>query len=258
MSKLNINNDILTLNKDNKAYDRKGSYTKILDHVKDPNERQDSVNHSLSKSYYSHSRNGSLGNINNSKQGLIDNEKESNNLINKLYVKNNFNGNRGSKFNKSKSFTESENDNVSEKSNQIIELKKMNKSFKSKTNSSFAEDIEDEKKDIRNNRKIVKKEKICDSDTEDEGTDNEKEIKCIILPDNSIKKKWDLIIAVILIYTAIVLPFRVSFIDNDSEFYKNLDIFFDCMFGTDLILCFFSAYVDSEDNIIKNRQVSFI
>ena len=104
------------------------------------------------------------------------------------------------------------------------------------------------------NRKLLKKEKICDSDTEDEGSDNERDVRFIIHPDNFFKKKWDMLIAVILIYTAIVLPYRVSFTDEDSKFNKVLDILFDSIFGFDLLLNFFSAYIDNEDNIIKNRQ----
>ena len=35
----------------------------------------------------------------------------------------------------------------------------------------------------------------CDSDTEDEGSDNEKDVKFIFMPDNGIKKTWDIFIA---------------------------------------------------------------
>ena len=146
----------------------------------------------------------------------------------------------------------------------IIELQSMNNDSKkdlnkSKSIKSYIEDEEEKKNETsQNSRKLVKREKICDSDTEDEGTDNEKEVRFVILPDNYFKKKWDLLIAVILIYTAIVLPFRVSFIDEDSDFYKRLDIFFDVVFGVDVVFNFFSAYIDNEDNIIKNRHVGFL
>ena len=59
----------------------------------------------------------------------------------------------------------------------------------------------------------------------------------------------------ILLYTAIVLPYRISFVDQDSDFNINLDIVMDCIFGCDIVFNFFSAYVDNEDNVIKNRKV---
>lgn len=50
------------------------------------------------------------------------------------------------------------------------------------------------------------------------------------------------------------MPFRVSFIDNeDGTFNSYLDNVFDSLFGIDLLLNFFSAYIDSEENIVKSR-----
>ena len=132
-----------------------------------------------------------------------------------------------------------------------------NSSAKKNTIRSFYEDNDDlsRKESFKiDNRKLLKKEKICDSDTEDEGSDNERDVRFIIHPDNFFKKKWDLLIAVILIYTAIVLPYRVSFTDEDSKFNVILDYLFDAIFAVDMIINFFSAYIDNEDNIIKNRQ----
>ena len=74
------------------------------------------------------------------------------------------------------------------------------------------------------------------------------------MPENDVKKIWDVIIAVILIYSAIVLPYRISFVEVDSNLMVGLDICFDSLFTIDIFLSFFSAYVDNEDNVIKNRK----
>ena len=41
-------------------------------------------------------------------------------------------------------------------------------------------------------------------------------------------------------------------IDEDREFNKTLDIVFDSIFGFDILKNFISAYIDSEDNVIKS------
>lgn len=76
------------------------------------------------------------------------------------------------------------------------------------------------------------------------------------MPENSLKRFWDLIIALIILYSSIVTPYKIAFID-DSDSLEYLDIVFDVLFLFDVIINFFAAYVDNEDNVIKNRQVRY-
>jgi hypothetical protein len=76
------------------------------------------------------------------------------------------------------------------------------------------------------------------------------------LPENSVKRFWDLVIALIILYSSIVTPYKIAFID-DSDSLEYLDIVFDVLFFFDVIINFFAAYVDNEDNVIKNRQVRY-
>lgn len=76
------------------------------------------------------------------------------------------------------------------------------------------------------------------------------------MPENSIKRFWDLVIALIILYSSIVTPYKIAFID-DSDSLEYLDIVFDVLFFFDVIINFFAAYVDNEDNVIKNRQVRY-
>ena len=43
-----------------------------------------------------------------------------------------------------------------------------------------------------------------------------KQAKCIILPDNAHKNRWNLFISLLLIYTGIVIPLQVAFYDGMS------------------------------------------
>jgi hypothetical protein len=38
----------------------------------------------------------------------------------------------------------------------------------------------------------------------------------VILPDDPFKKKWDLLMTLMLLFTALVSPFRIAFVDVDS------------------------------------------
>jgi hypothetical protein len=57
-----------------------------------------------------------------------------------------------------------------------------------------------------------------------------------------------------LIYSAIVTPYRIAFVDSDEILYTIIDFTIDFSFFIDMILNFFSAYIDNEDNIITKRH----
>ena len=56
----------------------------------------------------------------------------------------------------------------------------------------------------------------------------------------------------IILYTSIVLPYKIAFNDEDTS--SVLDILLDVILFIDIILCFFSAYIDSEENVIKKHK----
>jgi hypothetical protein len=53
-----------------------------------------------------------------------------------------------------------------------------------------------------------------------------------------------------------ILPYKIAFVDDDSG--GVLDTVFDICLLTDLVLSFFSAYIDDEENIIKNHRMIII
>jgi len=99
---------------------------------------------------------------------------------------------------------------------------------------------------------LFKREKICDTDIEDEESENEKEIPWIILPDNPYKKMWDLLIAILILYSAIITPYEIAFSDSNKSNW--FEIFIDILLAIDIVLTFFSAYTDDEENLVKNHK----
>lgn len=75
----------------------------------------------------------------------------------------------------------------------------------------------------------------------------------LIYPDDKFKKIWNLVMGLLIIYVSIVLPFRVCFMEDDSEF-QNLDYFTDSCFYLDMIVNFFSVYYDANDDLIVSHK----
>ena len=116
----------------------------------------------------------------------------------------------------------------------------------------FEEDNNKVENEEKEHRKLFKREKICDTDTEDEESENEKEIPWIILPDNPYKKMWDLLIAFLILYSAIITPYEIAFSDNSKVSW--FEVLIDILLGIDIVLTFFSAYTDDEENLVKNHK----
>lgn len=67
--------------------------------------------------------------------------------------------------------------------------------------------------------------------------------------DNKAKHVWDAFIMVLLMFVTISLPVRLAFYESDDFTWKIINSFVDICFGIDLILSFFSSYVDSVSQI---------
>ena len=73
----------------------------------------------------------------------------------------------------------------------------------------------------------------------------------LILPDEKRKKRWDLLVGILLILTAIYLPIRTAFVDNNTWALVVCETLVDAFFITDIVLTFFAAY--EEKHRIETR-----
>ncbi len=55
-------------------------------------------------------------------------------------------------------------------------------------------------------------------------------------------------------YTTIITPYRISFVDEDPLGWIIVDSLVDLVFFVDIIINFLSAYYNSEDNLIFDRK----
>lgn len=69
------------------------------------------------------------------------------------------------------------------------------------------------------------------------------------------KQIWNPLLGLLILYTATVLPYRISFLnDEDKTFWDVFDIVFDTLFWFDLVINFVSAYYDEEGKLVRTRR----
>lgn len=92
---------------------------------------------------------------------------------------------------------------------------------------------------------------------EEEEQLNIEDAKCVILPDNKHKIRWNLWVALLLIYTGIFVPMRVAYFDEAEIGMIIFECFVDAFFITDLVLTFFSAYERKDGQIeIRHKYIA--
>ena len=73
---------------------------------------------------------------------------------------------------------------------------------------------------------------------------------CIVLmPNSKIKTVWNLVMIVLLIYTATFTPYRTAFIEDGGTALLIIDYIVDFLFLIDIIMNFISAYE------IRNKEL---
>lgn len=71
----------------------------------------------------------------------------------------------------------------------------------------------------------------------------------ILQPGSSIKSYWNIVNITLLLYTALYMPYRIAFIDDNNLTQVVLDWVVDVLFTIDIIVTFLSAY-EEEDGYV--------
>ena len=71
----------------------------------------------------------------------------------------------------------------------------------------------------------------------------------IIYPDSSIKSYWNLVLTVLLLYTASYMPYGISFTDDMDNRLVVFEICVDFLFIIDVFMNFFTAYEDNKQGL---------
>ena len=88
----------------------------------------------------------------------------------------------------------------------------------------------------------------------------ENTLPCLIIhPENQLKSVWNVYIGILLIYTALIMPFALSFIDSsgkDAWFY--IDLLLDSSFFIDLLINLSSAFYRNDGVLVTSRKAIFL
>jgi len=86
--------------------------------------------------------------------------------------------------------------------------------------------------------------------------DDEKlaKLKYIIFPDDPFKQFWEFIIGLNVLYTVLILPYVVSFLDDVGVAFTVIGFITDGIWFIDIILTFFMAFEDREDRLVTSRK----
>lgn len=66
---------------------------------------------------------------------------------------------------------------------------------------------------------------------------------------------WTVILCVLVIGTALYTPFRVAFIEEDTDVTSAIDMVFAIGFGIDMVLNFITAFYDSKNGLITSYKL---
>lgn len=79
--------------------------------------------------------------------------------------------------------------------------------------------------------------------------------KFILHPSTKFKVFWNIVMALLLLYTAVVMPYTLTFLDYTMyDPWGIIDLALDLLFFIDILVNFNSAYFDQEGHLISNRK----
>ena len=77
---------------------------------------------------------------------------------------------------------------------------------------------------------------------------------CVLLPSSRPRRLWTFVMFLVMIYTALITPFRICFIEEAEVNWIIIETCIDAVFFTDVVLTCFTAYKDEELNLVGERR----
>lgn len=76
-----------------------------------------------------------------------------------------------------------------------------------------------------------------------------KPLPFILMPDSKVLSIWNLVMMLLLLYTATYIPFKTAFIEDSSSLVNTIEFSIDSLFFVDLVVNFISAFETTYKNI---------
>jgi hypothetical protein len=78
------------------------------------------------------------------------------------------------------------------------------------------------------------------------------------MPESKFKKMWNVVIIVLLMYTACFVPYKTSFLDDDPQALFIWELIVDSLFILDMFVNFLSAFEDVDTGITEVRMKKIV
>jgi CRP-like cAMP-binding protein len=85
--------------------------------------------------------------------------------------------------------------------------------------------------------------------------ESEKGDPYLFSPNTSCYRIWSIVLICILVYTAMAVPYRLSFTYDGDQDWMIVDSFIDVLFFIDILITFNCSYYDKEMKLIQNRKI---
>lgn len=94
---------------------------------------------------------------------------------------------------------------------------------------------------------------------EEKDEEQQKPLPFILMPDSQVISAWNIIMMLLLLYTATYVPFKTAFVESSPEYVNTIEFAIDSLFFVDLAVNFLSAYETSDKNVeIRLSRISFM
>jgi CRP-like cAMP-binding protein len=99
------------------------------------------------------------------------------------------------------------------------------------------------------------------ADFKDEKSEHHNKFCCkipVFNPDGNLMMGWNILVMLLMFYTAIIMPYRVSFIEEDDPNWVVLENIIDMVFFSDVLVTLNLAYYDKDNIYIDSRKKIFV
>ena len=76
-----------------------------------------------------------------------------------------------------------------------------------------------------------------------------------MVPGDPYIQRWQIYVTLVLVFSSITTPYRISFTESDNLTWIVINYWVDCTFGIDILLTFFLAYEDENEDLIHDRGI---
>jgi len=69
------------------------------------------------------------------------------------------------------------------------------------------------------------------------------------MPDSDLISYWNVVMMILLLYTATYVPFKTAFVEESPKYVNNIEFSIDSLFFVDIVVNFLSAYETVDKNV---------